>query len=140
MTDQTVVVRRAMLASCEEVFDAWLDADGLRTWMMPGTATRCEVEMDARVGGRFQILMSGPGMDVVNSGEFRVLERPRKLELTWVSSRWGNRETLVTVELEPRGEGCELVLTHRRFPAEHSAEQLMEGWGRILERLGAHPG
>jgi uncharacterized protein YndB with AHSA1/START domain len=137
MSDQTVIVRGAMSVSCEEVFDAWLDVEGMRQWMMPGPVSQCEVEMDARVGGRFRILMSGPGMEVVNEGEFRVLERPGKLEFTWISSRWGNQETLVTIELHPQGEGCDLVLTHRRFPAEHSAEQLVGGWESILERLSA---
>lgn len=137
MSSQTVTVRRRMAASPEEVFDAWLDADGMRQWMMPGPVTQCEVELDPRVGGRFRILMSGPGIEVVNSGEFRVLERPSKLEFTWISSRWGNQETLVTIDLQPQGKACELVLTHRRFPAEHSAEQLVGGWERILERLGA---
>lgn len=140
MTDQTVIVRRAMKASCEEVFDAWLDAEGMREWMMPGPVTQCEAELDPRVGGQFRILMRGPGLDVVNEGTFRVLERPTKLEFTWVSSRWGNRETLVTLEIRRRGEGCDLVLTHRRLPAGHSAEQLTDGWGRILEKLEAHLG
>jgi uncharacterized protein YndB with AHSA1/START domain len=129
-----------MSASCEEVFDAWLDAEGMREWMMPGPVTGCEAELDPRVGGQFRIVMRGPGLDVVNEGTFRVLERPSKLEFTWVSSRWENRETLVTLEMSRRGEGCDLVLTHRRFPSEHSAEQLMDGWGRILERLEAHLG
>jgi len=140
MSEQTVTVRRRMAASCEEVFDAWLEAEGMAKWMMPGAVTRCEVELDPRVGGQFRIRMSGPGIEVMNTGEFRMLERPSKLEFTWISSRWGGGETLVTVELQPSGGACDLLLTHRRFPAEHSAEQLMDGWGRILERLGGHLG
>jgi uncharacterized protein YndB with AHSA1/START domain len=138
MSSQTVTVRRRMAASSEEVFNAWLEAEGMAEWMRPGAVTRCEVELDPRVGGQFCIRMSGPGIEVMNTGEFRVLERPSKLEFTWISSRWGGEETLVTIELQPHGEACDLLLTHRRFPAEHSAEQLTDGWGRILERLGAH--
>jgi uncharacterized protein YndB with AHSA1/START domain len=72
---------------------------------------------------------------VVNTGEYRVLERPAKLEFTWVSERWGGEETLVTVELHQRDAECELVLTHQRFPMEHSTQQLEKGWGEILEKL-----
>jgi hypothetical protein len=42
------------------------------------------------------------------------------------------------VDLLPHETRCELVLTHERFPAEHSAAQLQTGWGRILELLNAH--
>ena len=91
-----------------------------------------------RVGGRFRIVMTGPGVEVVNAGEFRVLDRPSKLVFTWVSSRWGEQETLVTIELQARADECELVLTHKRFPVGHSVEELLGGWGQILEKMGGH--
>ena len=136
MNSQTVMVRRTLAASCEEVFDAWLDADGMREWMCPGPVTGSEVELEPRVGGQFRIVMTAPGAKFVNNGEFRVLDRPVKLQFTWVSSRWGQEETLVTVELFRRDDQCELVLTHERFPAMHSAGQLVIGWGQMLEKLG----
>jgi uncharacterized protein YndB with AHSA1/START domain len=135
VTGQTVVVRRILPASCEEVFDAWLDAEGMSEWMRPGPVTSCEVALDPRIGGRFRIVMTAPGAPIVNTGEFRVLDRPVRLQFTWVSSRWENHETLVTVELHPRDAECELVLTHERFPAGYSAKQLAGGWGRMLDQL-----
>jgi uncharacterized protein YndB with AHSA1/START domain len=127
-------------ASCEEVFDAWLDAVGMREWMRPGAVTSCEVALEPRVGGHFRIVMKAPGAEFVNTGEFRALDRPGKLQFTWVSSRWAYKETLVTVELHPREAHCELVLTHERFPRDHSAGQLVQGWTQILEMLGNHLG
>ena len=138
MSGQMVVVRKRLPATCEEVFDAWLDAEGMRRWMCPGPVTSCEVTMETCVGGHFRVVMTGPGVEVVNTGEFRILDRPAKLMFTWVSSRWNEQETLVTVELHPQKDDCELVLTHERFPREHSTEQLTEGWGEILEKLGVH--
>ena len=135
MTGQSVTLRKNMAASREEVFDAWLDADGMRKWMCPGTVTEAAVTLEPRVGGRIRVIMTAPGAEFVNTGQFRVLERPSKLEFTWISSRWGSEETLVTIELHERGAGCELVLTHDRFPAGHSASQLRTGWGQILDRL-----
>ena len=135
MNYQTVTVRRVMDASREEVFDAWLDAGGMREWMCPGLVTHCVATMDARPGGQFRIVMHGPDMTIVNTGEFRVLERPAKLQFTWASSRWGLQETLITIDLLQREARCELVLTHERFPADQSAAQLQGGWGRILGLL-----
>jgi len=136
VTGQTVIVRRMLAASCEEVFDAWLDAEGMREWMCPGPVTHSEVALDPRVGGQFRIIMMASGAQFVNTGEFRVLVRPVKLQFTWNSSRWENQETLVTVDLVPRGEECELILTHERFPTDHSAGQLVKGWTEMLEKLG----
>jgi uncharacterized protein YndB with AHSA1/START domain len=122
-------------AACEEVFDAWLDPEGMQQWMRPGPVVNCDVTLEPRVGGHFRIVMTAPNMKYVNTGEFRVLERPSKLEFTWVSPRWDFQETLVTIELFPRETRCELVLTHQRFPAGHSVPQLEKGWGEMLEKL-----
>jgi uncharacterized protein YndB with AHSA1/START domain len=135
MTAQTVVIRKILPASREVVFDAWLDAAGMREWMCPGAVTSSDVTLEPKVGGHFRIVTRGPEGQVVNTGEYRVLDRPAKLEFTWVSERWGGQETLVTVDLYERDAECELVLTHQRFPMEHSAMQLEKGWGGILEKL-----
>ncbi len=140
MNGQTVTIRRTLSATCEEVFDAWLDAEGMVEWMRPGAITSCEVAIEPRVGGHFRIVMTAPGAQFVNTGEFLVLDRAAKLQFTWVSSRWANRETLVTVELHPRQAHCELVLTHERFPLEHSAGQLEIGWTQMLEKLSTQLG
>ncbi len=137
MNGQTLVLRRILPATREEVYDAWLDADGMREWMCPGPVTRSEVALDPRVGGRFRIVMSAPGAEIVNTGEYRVLDRPVKLQFTWISSRWGSHETLVTIELHARQDECELVLTHERFPSDSSIEQLTKGWNQMLSKLAA---
>jgi uncharacterized protein YndB with AHSA1/START domain len=138
MNGQTVTIRKVLPATREEVFDAWLDAEGMREWMCPGPVTHSQVTLDPRVGGHFRIAMMAPGMEVINMGEIRVLNRPSKLQFTWVSSRWGNHETLVTVELHEHETRCELILTHERFPEEHSATQLQEGWGQMLAKLESY--
>jgi uncharacterized protein YndB with AHSA1/START domain len=138
VNDQTVIIRRTLPASCEEVFDAWLDPAGMQGWMCPGPVTGSEVELEPRVGGRFRIVMMTPDTQIVNTGEYRVLDRPAKLQFTWTSSRWGPQETLVTVELYRRQAHCELVLTHERFLLESSTGELEKGWGEILEKLGNH--
>ena len=135
MNDLTVTVRKILPASREEVFDAWLDAEGMREWMCPGPVTSSEVTLEPRVGGNFRIVMMARNAQFVNTGEFRVLDRPARLQFTWLSSRWEYQETLVTVELFSRESQCELVLTHERFPVKHSSTQLAAGWSQILEKL-----
>ena len=138
MSGQKVVIRRTLAATPEEVYDAWLDSAGMRVWMCPGPVTSCDVDLEPRVGGSFRIVMAAPGAKIVNTGQFRVLERPKKLQFTWISSRWAFQETLVTVELNRHEEQCELTLIHERFPMGHSSDQLEKGWSQILDKLAAH--
>ncbi|WGS53331.1 SRPBCC domain-containing protein [Paraburkholderia sp. D15] len=146
MSGQTVQVKRVLPASREEVFDAWLDPEGMREWMLPGTVKRCDVMLEPRVGGRFHIFMASARVEYVHSGEYRVLERPSKLVFTWVSSRMAQQETLVTVELFERGQGdgggeqCEIVLTHERVPLDHSGKGLGVGWKQMLDKLAQRLG
>jgi uncharacterized protein YndB with AHSA1/START domain len=126
MSDQIVVIRKILRASCDEVFDAWLDAAGMQQWMCPGSVTSCKVALDPRVGGRFRIVMTAPSTEFVHTGEFRVLDRPSKLQFTWVSSRMKDQETLITVELRPRKAACELVLLTSASLANILARNLYE--------------
>lgn len=138
MSGPSIVVRKTMNATREEVFDAWLDREGMGTWMCPGPITSAEVTMEPRVGGRFHILMKAPTAEYDHTGEFLVLERPSKLQFTWISAGTDRQETLVTIELHARIEGCELVLTHERIPRPETVQQYEEGWGHILSKLDLH--
>jgi len=133
-----VRVVRVLPATPEEVFDAWLDPEGLARWMCPGPVTSATAEVDGRVGGRFRIVMREPGTDYLHTGEYRELARPRRLVLTWVSEATRGLPTTVTVELKPHGAGeTELTLVHEGLP-EETAERYTDGWGQILEKLAAH--
>jgi len=128
---------RVLPASAEAVFDAWLDPESLAVWMAPGSVARSVVEVDARVGGRFRIVMTGPDCDHEHVGEYLVLERPRKLVFTWASQATLGRATTVTVEIVGRGpDESELTLTHE-LPDEPTAAKHRSGWGQIVDKLGA---
>ena len=138
MTAQPVRIVRVLPASAEEVFDAWLDPESLAVWMAPGSVERAVAEVDGRVGGRFRIVMKGPDRDHEHTGEFLVLDRPRRLVLTWTSAETQGRATTVSVELRRLDdERTELTLVHEGLPDEAAADKHRSGWGDILEKLGA---
>ena len=139
----SLTIRRRLPAPPEEVFDAWLDADGMRHWMTPGRAGEARVRLDARVGGSFQIDMIEGTRVYEHRGEYLVIDRPRRLVFTWISEGSNQQRSVVTVELQPagdRGQETELTLTHDGLPTADAARQHEEGWTEILELLGARIG
>ncbi len=131
-----VVVRRRIPAPRERVFAAWLDPASLAVWMCPGPVTSARVEVDARVGGSFRIVMRHPSGDADHHGEYRVIDPPARLEFTWMSEATGGQETLVTVEFIDRDGDTEIVLTHRLLPPSQTNAH-RKGWGDIVQKLGA---
>jgi uncharacterized protein YndB with AHSA1/START domain len=129
-----VVVRRTIAASAEELFDAWLDPDALSMWMRPGSIVRTQAKVDARVGGRYEIFMQSDASDYPHSGEYRVIDRPRRLVFTWQSQGTQGRETVVTVDFLPTDQRTEVVITHERLP-EAARESHTSGWTSGIERL-----
>ena len=89
MSDQTVIVRKMLPASCEEVYDAWLDPEGMSQWMCPGPVTVAEGTLEARVGGHLRVVMSAPERTV---REHRSVSRPGAAV-----------DVEVHVELQPHG-------------------------------------
>ena len=129
-----LVVRRVVAVPREEVFDAWLDAESLQHWMRPGDVGRATAEVDARVGGKFRIVMHHGGRDNAHWGEYLAIERPSRLSFTWISEYTDLQPTVVTIDFLDKDGGTEVVLTHRRLPPER-VDAHRGGWSSILGKL-----
>lgn len=133
-----VEVRRVIPASREEIFAAWLDPESIRHWMCPGDVLSAEAQIDARVGGRYRILMKSERQVHDHSGEYQVIDPPSKLVFTWTTKGATTQPTLITIELFERGTHTELVLRHQRFAAGEEASRYESGWGTIAEKLAGY--
>lgn len=131
----TIVVKRTIAATVDELFDAWLDPDSLAQWMHPGTSARSTASVDARVGGAFEVLMHYPDKPLRHHGVYRQIERNRKLSFTWISDATQHIETLVTVEFNIASTGTEIVLTHERLPGKEACAQHTQGWTLAFDLL-----
>lgn len=130
----SLTVRRAIEATAEELFDAWLDPAGMSEWMSPGDITHAVVKVDARVGGAFEIVMHNSCGNVPHNGVYKEIDRPHRLVFTWQSPHTGSGETVVTVEFRPGKNSTEVVLTHEHLP-ETAVKGHTGGWTDILKEL-----
>ena len=132
----TVQVRHHFDASAERVFDAWLDPEKARQFLFATPAGEMvRVDIDARVGGKFNITERRDGEDAEHVGEYLEIERPRRLVFSF-GDNVAFPVSRVVIEIVADGSGCELTLTHERVLAEYEA-QATEGWAGVLEGLAS---
>ncbi len=134
-TTVTIQVSRRFAASAERVFDAWLDPERARRFLFAtATGEMVRTEIDPRVGGRFSIVERRDGEDVEHTGEYIEIDRPRRLVFSFGVPEYSDATTVVTIEITPLEDGCELILTDESVPADW-VERNREGWSAILEGL-----
>jgi uncharacterized protein YndB with AHSA1/START domain len=135
-SDDKVLVRvtHRFDASAERVYDAFLDSGRAGKFMFAtatGQIVRCEI--DARVGGTFTIVDRRNGEDVVHTGSYVVLERPRRIVFTLSVEKYSKETDTVTIEITGLRKGCEVTLSHE-MKAEYAPfqDRAREGWTGIL--------
>jgi uncharacterized protein YndB with AHSA1/START domain len=120
----------------EAAFDAWLDPRQAARFLAAHTMTVGEFTNDPREGGGFRLVMQGAGDRFEHSGRYVVIERPRRLVFTWISTATDHRLSLVTVVFTPADGGVRIDLEHEGIPDAERAFRHERGWGSILRKLG----
>ena len=136
-----VNLTRTIPASPGEVFDAWLDPK------CPGTpwSEAGELILDPKVDGLFYFRsVKSAGEGNPHYGRFTVLDRPSKVQYTWMSPRTHGLESLVTVTFQVKGEDTLLTLRHENLPDDEDGRLHETGWdyylGRLADAFPARPG
>ena len=134
----TVRLRSVLASPPAAVYNALTEPRQLASWWGPRGFTAPSVEFDPQVGGSYLIAMQPPdGAGFRLSGEFREVDPPARLAYTF---RWDppdpdDRETVVTLSLQDRGERTEVLLTQGEFVTDERRALHEEGWTESFERL-----
>ena len=137
MTDEySLTVRREIAGPAEDLFDAWLDAESLGSWLRPAGIRETRAETDPQVGGTFRIVMVDDESSTVHAGTYLEIDRPRRLVFTWSSPATGFRDSIVTVSFQPSSNSSTVVEIHQvGLPDEEAKRSHHAGWSDILREL-----
>jgi uncharacterized protein YndB with AHSA1/START domain len=126
-----LTVTRTVPASPAEIFDVWIDSTS------PGSPwfgiKRAIVQ--PVVDGLFYHLVQFEGRDWAHYGRFIVLDRPRKIEHTWVSEATRGPESVVALTFEPQGDETVVTLHHTNLPDDDFGRSHADGWGFVLDMI-----
>ncbi|MEO6968168.1 MAG: SRPBCC domain-containing protein [Rhodanobacteraceae bacterium] len=131
MGEFKIELPRTYDAAPDRVFRAWTDPVSAKAWLAEGG----DIVMDPRPDGLFYFGMMHKGIPRPHYGRYLRVESPRLLEFTWVSESTYGKESVVTIELVPRGKQTELRLTHEGLPDEEMAHAHRGGWTYFLDAL-----
>ena len=133
----TLEIRRLLPGPIERVWTYLTESELRRQWLAAGP-------MELKVGAPIELvwrndeLTDPPGQRPPGFGdEHRMQSRITELEpLRKLSIAWNNSGD-VTFELEPKGTGVLLTVTHRRLPDRSTMLKVSAGWHMHLDVLVA---
>ncbi len=115
---------RTITAPPNEVFDGWLDPK------VPGNPWNAAEKfiLDAKVDGLFYWLLKG----TAHYGRFIEVERPGRIQHTWISPNTLGWESMVTLTFKKQGEDTLMTLVHSGLPDHEVARGHEKGWNYFL--------
>ena len=135
--DLSLTVERVINAPAEKLFNAWLTPEMLKKFMLPGPDMSLPVaKVDAREGGRFELIMRAGDDDLPHSGTYKKINPHSQIIFTWESA-WSPAESEVTLDFTPQDTGTKVTLTHQTFYDQEKRDNHEAGWGAILMAMDA---
>lgn len=129
-----IKVERTIPALPGEVFDAWLDPK------VPGTLwhEHNKLIFNPKVDGLWYLLsLAHRPEGTPHYGRFTEINRPGRIQHSWMSRNTLGEETMVTVTFQRKGESTLMTLVHSGFPEGDMAKAHEKGWNSIFEKFGS---
>lgn len=134
-----LTIQKTIAAPVERVFEAWTDPNIIAKWFAPGNMTIPEATAEAKVGGRYRIVMQEDnGEQYITGGEYKEVVENELIICSW---KWEHSEfdTLLTVNFRAIDDSTtEIDLLHEQFPDEERKDSHIDGWTKCLNNLANH--
>jgi len=120
-------IERTIPAPAGEVFDGWLNPK------IPGNPWNMadKLLLNPKVDGFFYWLTGG----TPHYGRFTEVERPGRIQHTWMSPNTLGEESTVTVTFQKKGESTLMTLVHSDLPDDEKARSHEKGWNFFLGKF-----
>jgi uncharacterized protein YndB with AHSA1/START domain len=137
MTTVEIRVERTIPAPPTEVFDAWLDPK------VPGTLWHGHHKLifDPKVDGLWYLLsLAHRPEGTSHYGRFTQIDRPSRLQHSWMSRHTLGEESMVTATFQRKEESTLMTLVHSGLPNDDVARAHEKGWNSIFDRFSGSLG
>ena len=125
---------RTINASPEAVFDAWLDhtCPGSPWFGVPKAIVN-----PPKVDSLFYSMYQLEGREVAHYGRFTILEKPHRIQHTWVSEATRGMESIVTLSLEPAEGKTRVHVHHTNVPDDEDGRHHENAWKYVLAKMSS---
>ena len=143
----TTFVTRRLQASPSVVYDALIDPEAVRQWMVPEGMTSMVHSFDAREGGTFRISLTydvptgtgktDPQTDSFHGRFLELVPDEKVVQVIEFESEDPSMagEMTITYRLRDAGDGTDLEGTHENLPPGVRPEDNETGWQMSLDKL-----
>jgi uncharacterized protein YndB with AHSA1/START domain len=132
-----VRIERTFAAAAEDVFDAWTSPEVMRRWFRPFPDWEApDAEVDLRVGGKVRVVMrKSDGTEVEAQGEYRLIDRPRRLVMTWSFDDEPSNEQLIELSFSESEGSTTVLMVNSGISTDERRAGQDEGWHGCLDQL-----
>jgi len=118
-------IERTIPTSPGDAFDGWLNPK------IPGNPWNAadKLLLDPKVDGFFYWAVRG----TPHYGRFTKIERPGRIQHTWMSPNTLGQESTVTVTFEKKGKDTLMTLVHSGLPDTEGGRSHDKGWNYFLD-------
>lgn len=141
-TTQNIKAEKTFKANVNDLYDAWVNMDKLKSWWKPAGNKLVNVENDVREGGAIKYEFEGDDNEqtIVITGQYKEVKPAERLVYSWNwqipgSDNLSNNHFELKVEFSGEGSGSRIAVTQTDEQADESVHPRKEGWDSQLENL-----
>ena len=136
--DRILRIERIFRAPIEKVFDAWTNEEVLRRWLHADPNWDTPIaEVDLRVGGTIRVVMRDPvaRAEYGARGEYRLIERPRRLVFSWTFDHHPENCQLIELDFSEHEGMTSVVMINSAIATENQRTEQRGGWLACYDNL-----
>jgi len=126
---------RTIDATPSEVYDAWIDPSGP---VSPWSGVSKAIVNTPKVDALFYSMYNLEGQEIAHYGRFIALERPHRIQYTWVSEATQGLESMVTLSLKTEGGKTIVQVNHANVPDDEAGRRHQHAFGYVAARMSEY--